>query len=203
MNKNRPIIFILSVVLALLWLSGCASMEASKKVPYTLTPQGTVVWENELEFKPPPSGWKLIRVEEGGEFGFGFLKRESGPFPCQTMFVYDEDPFGVSTRLEEREREFLKRFLWNACLQMQVLEKKEIKVFGGEGLAVVVEGKDPVKKEKAKSKIVFGKRGDRVVSFYITQWRPLDGTFDNSAFEVFDRFVASFKFLKKSFYETL
>jgi len=51
--------------------------------------------------------------------------------------------------------------------------------------------------------VVFGKRGDRVVSWYLTQWRPIDGAFDPSAFEVFDKFVASFKYLKKSFYETL
>jgi hypothetical protein len=86
---------------------------------------------------------------------------------------------------------------------MQILEKKKVNVLGGEGLAVVAEAKDPVKKEKVKSKVVFGKRGDRVVAFYLTQWRPIDGTYDPSAFEVFDQFVCSFKFLKKSFYETL
>ncbi len=74
---------------------------------------------------------------------------------------------------------------------------------GGEGLAVLVEGKDPVKKEKVRAKVVFGKRGDRIVGFYITQWRPMDGSYDLSAFEIFDKFVSSFKFLKKSFYETL
>jgi hypothetical protein len=31
----------------------------------------------------------------------------------------------------------------------------------------------------------------------------MDGTYDDSGFEVFDKFVSSFKFLKKSFYETL
>jgi hypothetical protein len=86
---------------------------------------------------------------------------------------------------------------------MRILERQKIHVLGGEGLAVVAEGEDPIKKEKAKSKVVFGKRGDRVVAFYLTQWRHIDGTYDPSAFDVFDRFVASFKFLKKSFYETL
>jgi hypothetical protein len=83
------------------------------------------------------------------------------------------------------------------------LERKKISVVGGEGLEVIAEGFDPVKKEKVRSKVVFGKRGERVVSWYLTQWRPLDESFDPSAFEVFDRFVASFKFLKKSFYEML
>jgi hypothetical protein len=76
-------------------------------------------------------------------------------------------------------------------------------VLGGEGLEVVAEGKDLVKGEKVRAKVVFGKRGDRVVGFYITQWRPINGTYELSAFEIFDKFVKSFKFLKKSFYETL
>jgi hypothetical protein len=83
------------------------------------------------------------------------------------------------------------------------LERKKVQVVGGDGLAVLVEGKDPVKKEKVRAKVVFGKRGGRIVGFYITQWRPMDGSYDPSAFEIFDKFVSSFKFLKKSFYETL
>jgi len=31
----------------------------------------------------------------------------------------------------------------------------------------------------------------------------MDGTYDTAAFDIFDKFVKSFKFLKKSFYETL
>jgi len=120
-----------------------------------------------------------------------------------SSFAYDEEPFGCSTQFEGREKEFFKRFLFNAIVQFQVIERKKVQVVGGEGLAVTVEGRDPVKKEKVRAKVVFGKRGDRVVGFYMTQWRPLDGTYDLSAFEIFDKFVSSFKFLKKSFYETL
>ncbi len=185
-------------------LSACATTETTQK-PYKVSPQGTVIWNDEFEFKPPPPGWKLIQVEVGGEFGFGFLRADPGQFPSQSMFVYDEEPFGCSTKFEDREVEFFKRYLWTTALNidMQILEKKKVNVLGGEGLAVVAEGKDSVKKEKAKSKVVFGKRGDRVVAFYLTQWRVIDGTYDPSAFEIFDKFVASFKFLKKSFYETL
>ena len=176
----------------------------SKPVPYKLSAQGTVIWEDEFEFSPPPPNWKLLRVEdEGGDINFGFIKDDSGPFPSMSSFAYDEEPFGCSTQFEGREKEFFKRFLFNAIVQFQVLERKKIQVVGGEGLAVTVEGKDPIKKEKVRAKVVFGKRGDRVVGFYVTQWRPLDGTYDLSAFEIFDKFVASFKFLKKSFYETL
>jgi len=196
---------ILCFVLAVAWLSGCASTETSKKVPYRMTPQGMVIWEDEFEFMPPPPDWKLLRVEAGeNDVNFGFMRSDPGPFPSVTTFAYDEDPFGcTAASFEGREREFFKRFLFNAILQFQILERKKVQVLGGEGLAVIVEGKDPVKKEKVRAKVVFGKRGDRIVGFYITQWRPMEGSYDLSAFEIFDKFVASFKFLKKSFYETL
>ena len=201
---TRKVLVVLSGLVLLAWLSGCATTGPSKPVPYRLTQQGTVVWEEEFEFKPPPLPWKLLRVEdEGGDINFGFLREDPGGFPSTTSFAYDEEPFGCSPQMEGREREFFKRFLFNAILQFQILERKNVQVVGGEGLAITAEGKDPVKKEKVRAKVIFGKRGDRVVGFYITQWRPMDGTYDLSAFEVFDRFVASFKYLKKSFYETL
>ena len=84
-----------------------------------------------------------------------------------------------------------------------MLDRKEVQVVGGEGLQVDVEGKDPVRGEKVRARVIFGKRGDRIIGFYITQWRPMDGTYDTAAFDIFDKFVKSFKFLKKSFYETL
>jgi len=202
--KKRWVLVLIAVMVLGLWLSGCATTEAPKK-PYRMSPQGTVIWNDEFEFKPPPSAWKIIQVEVGGEFGFGFLKADRGPFPSQSMFVYDEEPFGCSTELGERGGEFFKRYLWSTAMiaDMKILEKKNVSVLGGEGLAVVAEGKDSVKKEKVQSKVVFGKRGDRVVAFYLTQWRPMDGTYDPSAFEVFDQFWGSFRYLKKSFYETI
>ncbi len=198
----------IGVFLCFVWIgmvvSACVTPEATKK-PYRLSPQGTVIWNDEFEFKAPPSEWRVIQVEVGGEFGFGFLRGDRGPFPSQSMFVYDEEPFGCSGELGERGDEFFKRYLWSTAMvaDMQVQEKKQVSLLGGEGLAIVAEGKDLVKKEKVKSKVVFGKRGDRVVAFYLTQWRPMDGAYDPSAFEVFDRFWGSFKFLKKSFYQTL
>jgi len=184
--------------------SGCATPQSPGKVPYKLTPQGIVIWEDEFEFLPPPPDWKLLRVEMGeNDINFGFTRDDKGPFPSVTTFAYDEEPFGCSTQFENREKEFFKRFLFNAILQFQMLEKKKVQVLGGEGLEVTVEGKDPVKKEKVRAKVVFGKRGERIVGFYITQWRPIDGSYNLSAFEIFDKFVKSFKFLKKSFYETL
>jgi hypothetical protein len=201
---RNKMLMILCLVLVVAWLSGCATTETTKK-PYRLSQQGTVIWEDEFEFLPPPPDWKLLRVETGeNDINFGFMRSDPGPFPSVTTFAYDEDPFGcTAASFEGREREFFKRFLFNAILQFQILNRKKVQVVGGEGLAVLVEGKDPVKKEKVRAKVVFGKRGDRIVGFYITQWRPMDGSYDLSAFDVFDKFVASFKFLKKSFYETL
>ncbi len=202
--KKKWFLILIAVMVLGLWLSGCATTE-TKKRPYRMSQQGTLIWDDEFEFNLPPPGWKIVEVEVGGEFGFGFLRADSGPFPSQSMFVYDEEPFGCSTKFENREAEFFKRYLWSSAMSMdmQILEKQKVQVLGGEGLAVVAEGKDPVKKEKVKSKVVFGKRGDRVVAFYLTQWRPIDGTYDPSAFEVFDRFWGSFRYLKKSFYETI
>ena len=186
------------------WLAGCATTETKKK-PYRMSEQGTVIWDDEFEFKPPPHEWRIIQVEVGGEFGFGFSRVEPGPFPSQSMFVYDEEPFGCTSQFENRKTEFFKRYLWTAAvsMDMQILEEQKVQLLGGEGLAVVAEGRDSVKKEKVKSKVVFGKRGDRVVAFYLSQWRPIDGIYDPSAFEVFDKFWGSFRYLKKSFYETI
>ena len=199
---KKKIGIILCVLLVGVWLSGCATTQTVQK-PYRISPQGTVIWDDEFEFAPPPLGWKLLIPEEGGDINIGFMRMDRGPFPSSTTFAYDEEPFGFSTQFEGREIEFFKRFLFNAILQFQILERKKVQVIGGEGLAVTVEGKDPVKKEKVRAKVIFGKRGERVIGFYITQWRPLDGNYDLSAFEDFDKFVNSFKFLKKSFYETL
>ena len=192
----------LSVLWVLMSLAGCATTETVEK-PYRVSSQGTVIWEDEFEFLPPPLGWKLLRPETGGDINFGFMRNDPGGFPSMTTFAYDEEPFGCSTQYEGREREFFKRFLFNAILDFKILEKKKVQVVGGEGLQVDVEGKDPIKGEKVRARVIFGKRGDRIIGFYITQWRPIDGTYDLSAFDDFDKFVKSFKFLKKSFYETL
>ena len=201
--KIKPFLILFSILILGCWLSGCATFGPPPKSPLQRTAQGTVVYDEEFEFSLLPPGWKLIQVESGGEFGFGFLKVDPGAFPSQSMFVYDEEPFGCATKFEDREKEFFKRFLWNSVLNFQVLERKKFQLQNGEGLAVTVEGKDPVRKEKAKAEVIFGKRGERVVAWYITQWRHIDGTYDPSAFEVFEKFAASFKYLKKSFYETL
>jgi hypothetical protein len=199
---NKKISTIVCAIWIVAWLSGCATTQTTQK-PYRISPQGTVIWQDELEFVPPPLGWKLLLPEEGGDISIGFMRMDPGPFPSSSSFAYDEEPFGCSTQFEGREKEFFKRFLFNAILQFQVLERKKVHVVGEEGLQIDVEGKDPIKGEKVRARVILGRRGDRVIGFYITQWRPIDGAYDMSAFDDFDKFVKSFKFLKKSFYETL
>jgi hypothetical protein len=192
------------LLVAGLALSGCATTQKKSPLVWSSTP-GMAVYKDEFEFVPPPPEWKLVQVEAGGEFGFGFMKIDPGPFPSQSIFVYDEDPFGVSRNLEERAKEFFERYLWASTVSkyMHILEEKKVQVVGGEGLAVLAEAKDPVRKEKVKSEVVFGKSGERVVSWYLTQWRPMDRAFDDSAFRVFDKFWETYKYLKKSFYENI
>ena len=201
MKKNS--LSILIGILVAVWLSGCAMTQQSAPKPYKLSAQGTVIWEDEFEFAPPPPVFKLLLPEEGGDINIGFMRSDPGGFPSTTVFAYDEEPFGCSTQFEGREKEFFKRFLFNAIVKFEILKREKVQVVGGEGLAVTVEGRDPVKKEKVRAKVVFGKRGERVIGFYMTQWRPMDAGYDLSAFDTFDQFWRSFKFLKKSFYETL
>ena len=131
------------------WMCYDGTQEAA---PYKLTSQGTVIWEDEFEFMPPPPDWKLLRPEEGGDINFGFMRSDPGGFPSTTTFAYDEEPFGcTAASFEGREKEFFKRFLFNAILNFQVLDRKEVQVVGGEGLQVDVEGKDPVKRREGPS----------------------------------------------------
>jgi hypothetical protein len=200
---KRNIFLILIGILAVVWLSGCATTQQSAPKPYKLSAQGTVIWEDEFEFALPPADFKLLLPDEGGDINIGFMRSDPGGFPSASVYAYDEEPFGCSTQFEGREKEFFKRFLFNAIVKFEILKRETVKVVGGEGLAVTVEGRDPVKKEKVRAKVVFGKRGERVIGFYMTQWRPMDAEYELSAFDTFDRFWMSFKFLKKSFYETL
>jgi hypothetical protein len=185
-------------------LSGCATAQKKSPLVWSST-SGMAVYKDEFEFTPPPPEWKLVQVEAGGEFGFAFMKIDPGPFPSQSLFAYDEDPFGASRNLEERAREFFERYLWASAVNkyMHILDEKKVQVVGGEGLAALAEARDPVRKDKVKSEVVFGKRAGRVVAWYLTQWRPIDRAFDDSAFGVFDKFWESFKYLKKSIYEDL
>ncbi len=191
------------------FLFGCVSQIAPQKVVSSstmpaLTPRGTMIINDEYEFIPPPAPWEMLTGNQSSHYVVGFYRKDLDKIQLSSsFFAYDEEPFGSSRDLEVRSQECLKRYFSEAMLKKNILEKKKVRILGGEGLAVTFEVKDPGKKIKVKSKLVFGYRGDRVVLFYINQWRYIDSSYDNSAFDLFDKFVNSFTFLKKSFYQTL
>lgn len=185
-----------------LLLGGCATMAPEKPKILTPTDRGTVLFQDKYEFKVPV-GWLLMRNLEGGDFELGFLKIEPGAFPSQTTFMYDEEPYGSSPDLEGRADQYCTRFLFNSGMVPEVTKREKTQVMGLDALALYFGGENPVQKEKAKSKVYLVKKGNRIISFVCTEWRPLDGQFDMRNFEVFDNFVQSFKFLKKTFYENL
>ncbi|HET6419280.1 MAG TPA: hypothetical protein VFG19_03935 [Geobacteraceae bacterium] len=201
----------ISLVAALLLPFGQAAGQAQKSDTHehdsaaiVRNADGTITYGGEYRFVPPPSPWELIPGNESSRFVFGFYRKDPGKVQLEsTFFAYDEEPYGYSLNIEDRSREFLKRFFWDSFVKVTVLEKKKVSVLGAEGLALTLEGKDPVAGQKVRSKVIFGKRGARVVAFYIRQWRLIDNNYDLSAFETFDRFVASLRFVHKSFYEEL
>ncbi len=171
----------------------------------TRNSDGTITYNGEYRFRPPPSPpWEMIEGNETSHYVFGYYRKDPGRVQLEsTFFAYDEEPYGYSGDIRERSKEFVKRFYWASYVNVTVLESKQTQILGGDGLSLIMEGVDPVKKVKVRSKVIFGKRGERVVAFYINQWRTLDGKYDLQAFETFDNFTKSLKFLRKSFYETL
>jgi hypothetical protein len=181
---------------------GCAALQPAQK-PKVLTPtdRGTVLFLDKYEFKRPPQNWALMKNLEGGDFELGFLLIERGPFPSQTTFMYDEEPYGSSPDLEKRAKYYCTRFLFNSGIDLRVTKQEKTTLGGREALAIYLEGENPNRDEKAKSKVYLVKKGDRIVSFVCTMWRPMNGTYAQEPFDYFENFAQSFKFLKKDFYE--
>ena len=207
MKLQKRELLILGVFAGMLALGGlfggCATMEPKKPPAMVPTEHGTVIYLEKYEFKRPPEGWALMRNVEGGDFELGFMRIEKGDFPTQTTFMYDEQPYGSSRDLEKRADYYCMKFLFNSGIEAKGTKREKVTVMGREALVLEMGGENPVQKEKAKSMIYLVKKGNRIVSFVCTQWRPLTGTFSPEPFEHFEAFVKSFKFLKKDFYEQL
>ncbi len=184
-------------------LSGCATMEPKKPPTLVPTEHGTVIFLEKYDFKRPPAGWALMKNVEGGDFELGFMRIEKGDFPTQTTFMFDEQPYGSSQDLEKRADYYCTRFLFNSGIDAKITKREKVTVGGREALVLEMGGENPVQKEKAKSTIYLVKKGNRIISFVCTQWRPLTGAFSEEPFGHFEAFVKSFKFLKKDFYEQL
>ena len=190
------------VAVAGLFLGGCATMGEKPKPALVATDKGTAVYEDKYEFKAP-IGWKVLRNVEGGDFEFGFLKFEKGDFPSQTTVIYDPEPFGSSQELDTRAKQYCTRFLWNSGILAEVKKQKPVQLWSYPAIVMQLEGENPNRNEKSKSLVYLSKRGSRIISFVITQWRPMNGTFDPEPFQQFETFVKSFKFLKKTFHEEM
>jgi hypothetical protein len=184
-------------------LLGACATTSSKKTP-TLVPtgQGTVVFLDKYEFKPPPKGWIMMKNLEGGDFELGFLRFEKGDFPSQTTFIYDDQPYGSSQDLEKRADYYCTKFLFNSGIDLEVKNRERLTINGCDALAIEMGGQNNVTKEKARSKVYLVKKGSRIISFVCTQWRPLNASYSQEPFDHFEAFVHSFKFVKKDFYES-
>jgi hypothetical protein len=207
MKRQKRYLSILGTLFALASLpgilGGCATMEPKKPPALVLTDRGTVIFQEKYEFKRPPENWSLMKNVEAGDFEMGFMVIETGPYPTQTTFIYDEQPYGSSQNLEKRADYYCTKFLFNSGVEAKVTKREKGAWDGREAIILEMGGENPVHKEKAKSKIYLVKKGNRIVSFVCTQWRPLTGTFSQEPFDYFETFLQSFKFLKKDFYEQL
>lgn len=163
---------------------------------------GSVLWQQEYRFAPPPEPWQLIDLDED-DYSVAFMKMCSDGYPCQSTLAYAEEPFGYSLDFEERQAEFFRRFLWASRVTFAAPELRKVKVSGQDGLEAITVGIEPVLRHKVRCKILFARRGERIVAFYFTQWRPDKNNFDAADEADFDGFVASFGFLQPSFYERL
>jgi hypothetical protein len=197
------------LVLTLVLLAGCvAAPPPADPLAGLRTESGTVLWQQEYEFVPPPAPWKLMMLNED-DYSIAFFRgcgdEPPGNYPCESTFAYAEEPFGYSRELLERQREFfrLRRFLWAARVDFDPPKLEKISALGGEGLLAETVGHERVLGHKVLALAVFARRGERVVAFYFTQWRPGDGDFDRGQLENFRRFVETFRFRQPSFYERL
>jgi len=189
------------LVMTGLLLGGCVTMRAEKPKDVVPTDRGTVIFLEKYEFKRPPAGWAMLKNLEGGDFELGFLKMEKGDFPSQTTFIFDDQPFGSSRDLDTRAKQYCTRFLFNTGMYPEIKKQENVELMGLPALAIYMEGENPSRGEKAKSKIYLIQKGNRIISFVCTQWRPLNGIYDQAGFDHFEEFVKSFKYLKKTFYE--
>ncbi len=194
-----------AIIVGLLVLTGCVAPRPAEPVdPFGSMRQadGTVLWQQEYSFVPPESPWQLIDLNET-DYSIAFMKTCRESYPCQSTLAYAEEPFGYSMDFEQRQREFFKRFLWASRVNFADAQLSKTELFGEEALIARTEGIEPVQRHKVDVKVVFARRGERVVAFYYTQWRPEDDAYDKTDVKDFDRFVENFRFERPSFYQRL
>lgn len=199
----------LLLMLCLLFgLNGCLVAPKPADDPWVSMRQtdGSVTWAEEFNFIPPPAPWRLLDLSET-DFSLAFFNScssgDPGQFPCEASIAYAGEPFGYSQELRQRQKEFFKRFLWASRLVFAEPALEDATFDGRKALIATTTGNDPVRGHRVLTKVIFVQRGERVEAFFMNQWRSKDKDFDPTEFDVFDRFVRSFKYQKPSFYELL
>ena len=185
-----------------LLLAACVAAPATDPLEALRQADGSVAWQGEYAFSPPGGDWYLVTLDEDhGSVAFSRECRDL--FPCESTMSYVEEPFGYSRDLVLRQEEFFRRYLWGSRAVFGAPTLQEIDLSGRKALVAVAEGREEIKGQKVWSKVVFVHRGERVIAFSYSQWRPAEAPFDRQEVALFDRFVRSFRFLKPSFYEQL
>jgi hypothetical protein len=198
---------VLVTAAALFLLVGCATSGAPAD-PFAgmRTGEGTVRWQEEYEFSPMPEPWRLLQLDEE-DYSIAFFRAcdhgTPGNYPCESIVAYAEEPFGYSRDLDQRQKEFFRRFLWAARIDFDEPRVQRVRALEGEALQADTIGHERVLRHEVLVRVVFARRGERVVAFYFTQWRPSDREFDRAPMEDFHRFIESFGYLKPSFYQRL
>jgi len=198
----------LGLLLLFFSLVGCVAHQPSGEPEIDQAPpEGPMVWQEEYQFSPPPPPWRLLELDET-DYSMAYFRAcddESGPgeHPCESTLAYDEEPFGYSRDLVRRQQEFFRRFLWAARVEFEEPSLRKIQALGGEALLAETIAHERVLKDKALVQVIFAYRGERVVAFYLTQWRPVDQEFEREQLGDLREFVASFSFLQPSFYQRL
>lgn len=197
----------LFLLILILGLPGCMAARTGQESPAgQATPESPVVWQEEYRFTQPPLPWDLLQLDES-DYSIAFFRAcdegRPGEHPCESTLAYDEEPFGYSRDLVRRQKEFFRRFLWAARVEFEEPSLEKIQALGGDALLAETVAHERVLKHKALVQVIFAYRGERVVAFYLTQWRPVDQEFDREQFQDLSEFVASFSFLGPSFYQRL
>ena len=189
-------------------LAACTVGQKPAKDPWASMrqPNGTVTWMDEYNFIPPPKPWTILDLSET-DFSLAFFNSctgdDPGLFPCEATIAYAGEPFGYSQDLQQRQKEFFKRFLWASRLIFEQPKLEETTLDGLEALIATTVGTEPARGQRVQTKVLFVKRGERVEALFMNQWRSKDNPFDPDEFIVFDQFVSGFKYIKPSFYEKL
>ncbi len=196
------------VLCLILSLCACIAAQPQETDPFGSMRQadGSVTWQEEFNFTPPPRPWRILDISED-DFSLAFFAScsdgDPGYYPCEATIAYAGEPFGYSQDLRQRQKEFFKRFLWASRLIFEQPELKATTLNGREALIATTIGTEPARGQRVKTKVIFVKRGERVEAFFMNQWRSKEDPFIPEQFEEFDKFVNSFRYLTPSFYESL